>query len=122
MATVIEDARDRVVPEVEAPRLGGFWALTATQFQGAFSDNTLKWLVSFLVLETAASKEERGLWFGVFVPLLFLGPFFVVFHPRWIFGGQVQQTQRDGWDGGWAIGGDGTGYVGVGARAAGLGW
>src|ERR1700686_1737217 len=51
-----------------------------------------------------------------------LGSLFVVFHPRWIFGGQVQQTQRDGWDGGWAIGGDGTGYVGVGARAAGLGW
>jgi acyl-[acyl-carrier-protein]-phospholipid O-acyltransferase/long-chain-fatty-acid--[acyl-carrier-protein] ligase len=75
MAPVIEDARDRVVPEVEAPRLGGFWALVATQFQGAFSDNTLKWLVSFLVLETAASKEERDLWFVLVVPLLFSVPF-----------------------------------------------
>jgi acyl-[acyl-carrier-protein]-phospholipid O-acyltransferase/long-chain-fatty-acid--[acyl-carrier-protein] ligase len=75
MVTVIEDARDRVVPEAEAPRLGGFWALIATQFQGAFSDNTLKWLVSFLVLETAASKEERDLWFVLIVPLLFSVPF-----------------------------------------------
>src|SRR5215472_1623487 len=32
----------------ENDRLGGFWALIAVQFQGAFSDNALKWLVSFL--------------------------------------------------------------------------
>jgi acyl-[acyl-carrier-protein]-phospholipid O-acyltransferase / long-chain-fatty-acid--[acyl-carrier-protein] ligase len=57
------------------PRLGGFWALIATQFQGAFSDNALKWLVSFLVLETAVSKEERDLWFVLIVPLLFSVPF-----------------------------------------------
>ncbi|MDP9339759.1 MAG: MFS transporter [Acidobacteriota bacterium] len=53
----------------------GFWALIATQFQGVFSDNTLKWLVSFLVLETAATKEERELWFVLIVPLLFSVPF-----------------------------------------------
>lgn len=29
----------------------GFWALILTQFQGAFSDNALKWLVLFLVAE-----------------------------------------------------------------------
>ena len=75
MASVIEDARERVTPEVATPKLTGFWALIATQFQGAFSDNTLKWLVSFLVLETAASKEERDLWFVLIVPLLFSVPF-----------------------------------------------
>ena len=75
MASVIEDARERVSPEVVAPKLTGFWALIATQFQGAFSDNTLKWLVSFLVLETAASKEQRDLWFVLIVPLLFSVPF-----------------------------------------------
>src|SRR5450432_2475309 len=53
----------------------GFWALIATQFQGVFSDNALKWLVSFLVLETAASKEQRDLWFVLIVPLLFSVPF-----------------------------------------------
>jgi len=47
------------------PRGGvaGFWALIATQFQGAFSDNALKWLVSFLVLEAGFSKDRRDLWF-----------------------------------------------------------
>jgi acyl-[acyl-carrier-protein]-phospholipid O-acyltransferase/long-chain-fatty-acid--[acyl-carrier-protein] ligase len=75
MASVIEDAREGVTTEVAAPKLSGFWALIGTQFQEAFSDNTLKWLVSFLVLETAASKEERDLWFVLIVPLLFSVPF-----------------------------------------------
>jgi acyl-[acyl-carrier-protein]-phospholipid O-acyltransferase / long-chain-fatty-acid--[acyl-carrier-protein] ligase len=75
MASVIADAREGVTAEVAALKLGGFWALIGTQFQGAFSDNTLKWLVSFLVLETAASKEERDLWFVLIVPLLFSVPF-----------------------------------------------
>jgi acyl-[acyl-carrier-protein]-phospholipid O-acyltransferase/long-chain-fatty-acid--[acyl-carrier-protein] ligase len=55
--------------------LAGFWALIATQFQGAFSDNALKWLVSFLVLEAGFSKEQRDLWFVLVVPLLFAVPF-----------------------------------------------
>src|SRR6202051_5395345 len=75
MASVIEEARERGAAEVVAPRLSGFWAWIGTQFQGAFSDNTLKWLVSFLVLETAVSKEERDLWFVLIVPLLFSVPF-----------------------------------------------
>src|ERR1022692_565993 len=74
MAGVTADPRERVSPDV-APKLSGFWALIGTQFQGAFSDNTLKWLVSFLVLETAASKEQRDLWFVLIVPLLFSVPF-----------------------------------------------
>ena len=49
--------------------------MIATQFQGVFSDNTLKWLVSFLVLEEATSKEQRDLWFVLIVPLLFSVPF-----------------------------------------------
>jgi acyl-[acyl-carrier-protein]-phospholipid O-acyltransferase / long-chain-fatty-acid--[acyl-carrier-protein] ligase len=61
--------------EDERSGLAGFWALIAVQFQGAFSDNALKWLVSFLVLESAASKEERDLWFVLVVPLLFAVPF-----------------------------------------------
>ncbi|MGC2530520.1 MAG: MFS transporter [Candidatus Acidiferrum sp.] len=55
--------------------LAGFWALIAVQFQGAFSDNALKWLVSFLVLDSALSKETRDLWFVLVVPLLFAVPF-----------------------------------------------
>ena len=44
-------------------RLLGFWALIGTQFQGAFSDNALKWLVSFLVLESGVSREQRDFLF-----------------------------------------------------------
>src|SRR5271167_971418 len=55
--------------------LKGFWSLIAVQFQGAFSDNALKWLVSFLVLEAAFSKDLRDLWFVLIVPLLFAVPF-----------------------------------------------
>lgn len=55
--------------------LGGFWALIAVQFQGAFSDNALKWLVSFLVLDAALSEARRDLWFVLVVPLLFAVPF-----------------------------------------------
>jgi acyl-[acyl-carrier-protein]-phospholipid O-acyltransferase / long-chain-fatty-acid--[acyl-carrier-protein] ligase len=62
------------VPQ-SATSLVGFWALIAVQFQNAFSDNALKWLVSFLVLETALTKQERDLWFVLVVPLLFAVPF-----------------------------------------------
>jgi acyl-[acyl-carrier-protein]-phospholipid O-acyltransferase/long-chain-fatty-acid--[acyl-carrier-protein] ligase len=55
--------------------LSGFWSLIAVQFQGAFSDNALKWLVSFLVLDSGLSKERRDLWFVLVVPLLFAIPF-----------------------------------------------
>lgn len=55
--------------------LFGFWSLIAVQFQGAFSDNALKWLVGFLVLDQVASKAERDFWFILVVPLLFAVPF-----------------------------------------------
>jgi acyl-[acyl-carrier-protein]-phospholipid O-acyltransferase/long-chain-fatty-acid--[acyl-carrier-protein] ligase len=61
--------------QIQPRSLGGFWALIAVQFQGAFSDNALKWLVSFLVLDAAISKEKRDLWFVLVVPLLFAVPF-----------------------------------------------
>jgi acyl-[acyl-carrier-protein]-phospholipid O-acyltransferase / long-chain-fatty-acid--[acyl-carrier-protein] ligase len=65
--------------------LGGFWALIAVQFQGAFSDNALKWLVSFLVLDSALSKERRDLWFVLVVPLLFAVPFLLFSIPGGYF-------------------------------------
>jgi len=67
------------------PRLKGFWALIAVQFQGAFSDNALKWLVSFLVLESAFSKDDRDLWFVLVVPLLFSIPFLLFSIPGGYF-------------------------------------
>lgn len=53
----------------------GFWALIAAQFQGAFSDNTLKWLVSFLVLELGVSRDQRDFLFVLVVPMVFAVPF-----------------------------------------------
>jgi acyl-[acyl-carrier-protein]-phospholipid O-acyltransferase / long-chain-fatty-acid--[acyl-carrier-protein] ligase len=72
------------VPQ-SSPSLAGFWALVAVQFQNAFSDNALKWLVSFLVLETALTKQQRDLWFVLVVPLLFAVPFLLFSIPGGYF-------------------------------------
>jgi acyl-[acyl-carrier-protein]-phospholipid O-acyltransferase/long-chain-fatty-acid--[acyl-carrier-protein] ligase len=65
--------------------LKGFWSLIVVQMQGAFSDNTLKWLVSFLVLESSFSKDDRDLWFVLVVPLLFSIPFLLFSIPGGYF-------------------------------------
>ncbi len=72
---------------VEDPRAGllGFWALIATQFQFALSDNALKWLVSFLVLESSISREQRDFLFVLVVPLVFAVPFLVFSIPGGYF-------------------------------------
>lgn len=55
-------AADPLIPTtVESSAPGwrrGFWALMATQFQGAFSDNALKQLVIFLVMAQHLPKEK----------------------------------------------------------------
>ena len=45
----------------EAPRSWrvGFWSLIATQFQGAFNDNALKYLVIFLIIGTNLTPDEE---------------------------------------------------------------
>jgi acyl-[acyl-carrier-protein]-phospholipid O-acyltransferase / long-chain-fatty-acid--[acyl-carrier-protein] ligase len=53
----------------------GFWALIFTQFQGAFNDNALKWLVSYLVIGAGLSTAKRDFLFVLVVPLLFAVPF-----------------------------------------------
>src|ERR1700752_3701452 len=53
----------------------GFWSLIVTQFQGALSDNALKWLVSFLLLGMGLEQGKRDLLFVLVVPLLFSVPF-----------------------------------------------
>ncbi|HET7626265.1 MAG TPA: acyl-[ACP]--phospholipid O-acyltransferase [Verrucomicrobiae bacterium] len=39
--------------------LRGFWSLFVTQFQGAFSDNALKWLAIFLIATMGFSDAQR---------------------------------------------------------------
>lgn len=52
----------------------GFWSLILTQFQGAFSDNALKWLVLFLIAETKLPEHDRDRLIGI-VCALFSIPF-----------------------------------------------
>ncbi|MGH9703473.1 MAG: hypothetical protein ACRD4K_08860, partial [Candidatus Acidiferrales bacterium] len=71
--------------QIAAPGQGpwrlGFWSLIATQFQGAFSDNTLRWLAGYLVLDMGLPVERRDLLFEVGIPLLFAIPFLIFSMP-----------------------------------------
>src|SRR5271166_2458285 len=75
----------------------GFWALIATQFQGAFSDNAFKWLVSFLVLESAATKEYRDFLFVLIVPMVFAVPFLVFSIPGGFFADRFSKRSVTIW-------------------------
>ncbi|MFZ0828109.1 MAG: acyl-[ACP]--phospholipid O-acyltransferase [Verrucomicrobiia bacterium] len=59
-----------------SPGTRGFWALILTQFQGAFSDNALKWLAIFLITGLNLPDEERDQLVFV-IGLLFALPFIV---------------------------------------------
>ena len=54
----------------------GFWALIVTQFQGAFSDNALKWLVISLIAGMNFTDDKRDQLVGI-VGALFAVPFIV---------------------------------------------
>ena len=56
--------------------LRGFWGLFVTQFQGAFSDNALKWLAIFIITGLTLKNEERDKLVGI-VWALFALPFIV---------------------------------------------
>jgi acyl-[acyl-carrier-protein]-phospholipid O-acyltransferase / long-chain-fatty-acid--[acyl-carrier-protein] ligase len=79
------------------PGLLGFWALIATQFQGAFSDNAMKWLVSFLVLESGVSREQRDFLFVLVVPLVFAIPFLVFSIPGGYFADRFSKRSVTVW-------------------------
>ena len=59
----------------------GFWSLIATQFQGGFSDNALKWIISFLILGLGLPQLQRDRLFVLMVPLLFSVPFILFSMP-----------------------------------------
>jgi acyl-[acyl-carrier-protein]-phospholipid O-acyltransferase/long-chain-fatty-acid--[acyl-carrier-protein] ligase len=61
-------------PEEAPAGLRGFWSLFVTQFQGAFSDNILKWLVISLITGMGFSNDKRDQLVGV-VGALFALPF-----------------------------------------------
>jgi acyl-[acyl-carrier-protein]-phospholipid O-acyltransferase/long-chain-fatty-acid--[acyl-carrier-protein] ligase len=90
-------SQSQAQPAVQTRLLAGFWALIAVQFQGAFSDNALKWLVGFLVLDSALSKERRDLWFVLVVPLLFAVPFLVFSIPGGYFADKYSKRSVTLW-------------------------
>lgn len=47
------------MPDASRPWRLGFWSLIATQFQGAFNDNALKFLVLYLIIGTNLTPEEE---------------------------------------------------------------
>src|SRR6266853_6803179 len=52
----------------------GFWSLIATQFQGAFNENALKFLVMYLILAVEKDKAQRDQ-MELLVGVLFAAPF-----------------------------------------------
>ena len=78
-------------------RLRGFWALIVTQFQVAFSDNALKWLVSYLVLESGVSRDQRDFLFVLVVPMVFAIPFLVFSIPGGYFADRFSKRSVTVW-------------------------
>src|SRR5471030_157077 len=75
----MQNSSELSAPPVEDGSRGGvlgFWALIVTQFQGAFSDNALKWLVISLIARMDFSDEKRDSLVGI-VGALFALPFIV---------------------------------------------
>jgi acyl-[acyl-carrier-protein]-phospholipid O-acyltransferase / long-chain-fatty-acid--[acyl-carrier-protein] ligase len=94
----------RLSPETQQPANGerqggllGFWALIATQFQGAFSDNALKWLVSFLVLDSSITRERRDFLFVLVVPMVFAIPFLIFSVPGGYFADRFSKRSVTVW-------------------------
>src|SRR5439155_1442790 len=58
----------------------GFWSLIATQFQGAFNENALKFLVIYLILAVEKNKAQRDQ-MELLVGVLFAAPF-ILFSPK----------------------------------------
>src|SRR5256714_15449659 len=52
----------------------GFWSLIATQFQGAFNENALKFLVIYLILALEKNSAQRDR-LELLVGVLFAAPF-----------------------------------------------
>src|SRR6266478_4647111 len=62
------------IPEPEKKWRLGFWSLIAAQFQGAFNENALKFLVIYLILAVEKDKAQRDQ-LELLVGVLFAAPF-----------------------------------------------
>src|SRR5712672_3958862 len=62
------------MPKLKSNWRRGFWSLIATQFQGAFNENALKFLVIYLILAVEKDKSQRDQ-MELLVGALFAAPF-----------------------------------------------
>src|SRR5258705_12369268 len=62
------------MPELKSNWRRGFWSLIATQFQGAFNENALKFLTIYLILALVKDKAQRDR-LEFLVGVLFAAPF-----------------------------------------------
>jgi acyl-[acyl-carrier-protein]-phospholipid O-acyltransferase / long-chain-fatty-acid--[acyl-carrier-protein] ligase len=62
------------MPEVKTRWRLGFWSLIATQFQGAFNENGLKYLVIYLILSLSLTAQQQD-HLIFYVGVLFAAPF-----------------------------------------------
>src|SRR6267378_2327985 len=62
------------MPELKSNWRRGFWSLIATQFQGAFNENALKFLTIYLILALVKDKAQRDQ-LEFLVGVLFAAPF-----------------------------------------------
>src|SRR5579859_4541357 len=70
-----ESSPDRMVTQLPAQQSTwrrGFWALIAVQFQGAFSLNVLRYLLTFMVMRTALSQEHSDALVSLITMLFFI--------------------------------------------------
>ena len=73
----------------------GFWNLMFTQFQGAFSDNALRWLVIFPGAGLGEPERSRQGQLRLARLAAVCGAVPVIFHRRRLDGGPLQQTLGD---------------------------
>src|SRR5258705_11180606 len=62
------------MPELKSNWRRGFWSLIATQFQGAFNENALKFLTIYLILALVKDHAQRDR-LEFLVGVLFAAPF-----------------------------------------------
>jgi acyl-[acyl-carrier-protein]-phospholipid O-acyltransferase/long-chain-fatty-acid--[acyl-carrier-protein] ligase len=99
------DAMDAVLPETHevARPVRGFWALIATQFQGAYSDNILRNLLLSMIVGMGLSNSDRETFVSV-VTFLFSVPFILFSMPGGWLADRFSKRQITIWTKGMEIG------------------
>ena len=74
----------------------GFWSLVVTQFQGAFNDNALKFLVIYIIVDMSLPQRERD-WLILVVERAFRPTVYPVFDDRRFSRRSFQQALGHHW-------------------------